>query len=391
MIGKYLLFRGKDNEKWTSKIGLENWKIKLASKPNTVKKSSKQRTLTPDPRVSDVEYAGVIEEIWQRYLENRKEENKRIIQKKGRGPSHVNNGRIVVGMTLGAGSFGRVFMAKNTETNQIIALKMESVEADVPQLKNEAKVYLKLKNGPGIPQIVWAGQELNSNWLAIELLGPSLEYLFWLCGKRFSLKTVLLIIDQVISIIQFLHSKLLIHRDIKHANFCVGQGYNCNKIYILDFGMAKTYPNGYFNRPNVKCQLKYRYMIGTELFCGINTHKGLEQSMRDDMESLGYLFAFLKRGTLPWAGLTAASENELEEKIKRCKISTPLSKICMGCPNEFLEYVKYSRQLEFHQIPNYKEMRQMFRNLALRLGIKYDFLYDWITTRLNLEDSTGST
>ena len=140
------------------------------------------------------------------------------------------------------------------------------MKTDVPQLKNEAKVYLKLKNGPCIQSILWAGQELNCNWLAIEVLGPSLGYFFWAYGKKFRLTTVRIIVDQVLSIIEFLHSKKLIHRDIKHAHFCVGQGYKGNKIYILDFDIAKTNPNCYFDRQNVQCHEKYKYMIETEFF-----------------------------------------------------------------------------------------------------------------------------
>merc|ERR1719361_2310712 len=189
-------------------------------------------------------------------------------------------------MTLGAGSFGRIFIAEQAATRNLIALKMEATNADVPQLQNEAKAYLTLKGGQGIPKIVWAGREIGCNWLALELLGPSLEYLFFICSRKFSLKTVLLIADQVISIIQFVHAKSLIHRDIKHANFCLGQGLNSNKIFILDFGMTKIYPEGYFNRKDIQCQRRYRYMIGTELFAGVNSHKGLPQSMRDDMESI---------------------------------------------------------------------------------------------------------
>merc|ERR1712018_623319 len=116
--------------------------------------------------------------------------------------------------------------------------------------------------------------------------------------------------------------------------------------------------------------------MGTELFCGISTHKGLEQSMSDDMESLGYMFIFLMRGTLPWAGITAPTEQEIEERIKQCKISTPISHLCVGCPPEFAEYVKYSKQLKFHELPKYKYLRQIFRKLASKLDIQYDFLYD---------------
>jgi len=373
------------NESFKGLTNIDEYSEEFESNPrflNINVRAKSPNRLTSDPNISDELYCTAIDEIWKKYIANRKKENRKIILIKGKGPSELRNGSYRLGMTLGAGSFGRVFIAEDTKVHKLIALKMESKFADVPQLQNEAKVYWKLEGGPGIPKLVWAGKELDCNWLGIELLGPSLEYLFFICGRKFSIKTVLLIADQILSIIQFLHSKSLIHRDIKHANFCLGQGPNCNKIFILDFGMTKVYPEDYFNRKDTQCVRMYKYMIGTELFCGINTHLGLIQSMRDDMESIGYMLIYLRIGTLPWAGLSARTEKELEEKIKQCKMNCPLSRLCLGCPAEFMTYMTHVKGLHFKQYPDYKGIRQVFRNLACKLNIKYDFMYDWVMYRI---------
>lgn len=93
----------------------------------------------------------------------------------------------------------------------------------------------------GIPTIKWCGTEGDYNVMVMELLGPSLEDLFNFCSRRFSLKTVLLLADQLITRIDFIHSRNFIHRDIKPDNFLMGLGKKGNLVYIIDFGLAKKY------------------------------------------------------------------------------------------------------------------------------------------------------
>jgi len=130
---------------------------------------------------------------------------------------------------LGSGSFGEIFLAINLKENTEVAIKLESLHSKRFQLEFEARLYEYLyKKDPttyvGLPRVHSFGTEHEYNYMIMEKLGPSLEDLFNKCNKRFSMKTVLMIADQMIQRIQFLHSRKFIHRDIKPANFLVGLG-----------------------------------------------------------------------------------------------------------------------------------------------------------------------
>ena len=81
-----------------------------------------------------------------------------------------------------------------------VAIKLESIKAKHPQLEYEARVYKTLAGGIGIPFIRWFGTECDYNAMVMDLLGPSLEDLFNFCSRKFSLKTVLLLADQLVPI-----------------------------------------------------------------------------------------------------------------------------------------------------------------------------------------------
>jgi hypothetical protein len=94
----------------------------------------------------------------------------------------------------------------NSGTNIIsgeeIAIKLESVKAKHPQLEYEARVYKSLAGGVGIPFVRWFGTECDYNAMVLDLLGPSLEDLFNFCNRKFSLKTVLLLADQLVRLLR---------------------------------------------------------------------------------------------------------------------------------------------------------------------------------------------
>ena len=168
----------------------------------------------------------------------------------------------------------------------------------------------------------------------MDLPGPSLEDLFNFCSRRFTMKTVLMLADQVISRIEYVHTKNFIHRDIKPDNFLMGIGCHCDKLFLIDFGLAKKYRD---NR--TRQHIPYREdknLTGTARYASINAHLGIEQSRRDDMESLGYVLMYFNRTRLPWQGLKAATKKQKYEKISEKKMSTPVEVLCKV--NEHDEY-----------------------------------------------------
>jgi serine/threonine protein kinase len=232
-----------------------------------------------------------------------------------------------------------------------------------------------MQGGVGIPLIKWCGAEGDYNVLVMDLLGPSLEDLFNFCSRKFSLKTVLLLADQMVSRIDFIHSKNFIHRDIKPDNFLMGLGRKGNLVYIIDFGLAKKYRDARTHQ-----HIPYREnknLTGTARYASINTHLGIEQSRRDDMESLGYVLMYFNRGSLPWQGLKAATKRQKYERISEKKMSTPIEELCKGFPAEFTTYLSYCRSLRFDDKPDYSYLRQLFRNLFHRQGFTYDYVFDW--------------
>ncbi|CAH1273313.1 CSNK1D [Branchiostoma lanceolatum] len=211
--------------------------------------------------------------------------------------------------------------------------------------------------------------------MVMELLGPSLEDLFNFCSRKFSLKTVLLLADQLISRIEYIHSKNFIHRDVKPDNFLMGLGKKGNLVYIIDFGLAKKYRDARTHQ-----HIPYREnknLTGTARYASINTHLGIEQSRRDDMESLGYVLMYFNLGSLPWQGLKAATKRQKYERISEKKMSTPIEVLCKGYPSEFATYLNYCRSIRFDDKPDYSYLRQLFRNLFHRQGFTYDYVFDW--------------
>jgi len=175
-----------------------------------------------------------------------------------------------LGRKLGEGSFGDVFKGHNIISNEEVAIKLEPRTAKHPQLHIEAKFLKLLAGGIGIPKLKWAGTEGDYNCLVMDLLGPSLEYLLEFCNRRFTLKTTLMIGDQIIQRIEQLHQKNFIHRDIKPDNFLMGVKNRGNMCYIIDFGLVKRYFD-----PQKNLHIPYkegRSLTGTARYASLNTH-----------------------------------------------------------------------------------------------------------------------
>ena len=290
---------------------------------------------------------------------------------------------------IGSGSFGQIFLAVNAQTNEQVAVKLENTNTKHPQLIYESRVIKLLESIPGFPRVLWWGVESNFNVMVMDLLGPSLEDLFDFCNRRLSLKTVLMLADQMICRVEYLHSKNFVHRDIKPDNFLTGLQRDSNTLYMIDFGLAKR-----FNEPKDRKHIPYKdnkSLTGTARYASLNSHLGVEQSRRDDLEAIGYVLMYFLRGSLPWQGLPAKGKREKYSKILDCKMNTAIEMLCNGFPHEFVEYLTYCRHLKFEERPDYSYLRSIFKELFCREGYEYDYLYDWTLLNYKCTLSTPSS
>ena len=155
----------------------------------------------------------------------------------------------------------------------------------------------------------------------------------------------------------------------------MGIGKRGNQVNVIDFGLAKKYRD-----PKTHLHIPYREnknLTGTARYTSINTHLGVEQARRDDLESLAYVLMYFLRGSLPWQGLKAATKKQKYDRIMEKKMTTPTDMLCRGFPNEFGIFLNYTRALRFDDKPDYSYLRKLFRDLFVREGFQYDYVFDW--------------
>ena len=269
------------------------------------------------------------------------------------------------------------------------------------QLLYEAKVYQILQGGTGIPKLYWHGTEGDCNIMAMELLGPSLDDLLSLCDGKFTLPTVLAIAEQMVySVIHFtqidrlecFHCKNFLHRDVKPDNFVIGRGSNANLIYIIDYGLAKRFRNA-----STKMHIPYKdgkRLTGTARYASLNTHMGIEQSRRDDLECLAYTLIYMLKGEVPWKGVRAANKQDKHDKILEIKKAVAIETLCKGMPQEFANFMHYCRSLKFEDKPDYLQLKRAFNDTYSRNKFYKSFAFDWKLLNVDLEllfDRTSST
>jgi len=290
---------------------------------------------------------------------------------------------------LGCGTFGEIYKGKNTKLNINIAIKCESLKNNNHQrLKYEAGVlkYLNCGQYPpplGIPTLYDFISTQDYNYMMMELLGPSLEDLFNLCERKFSLKTILSLGDQMLCRIEFLHSMHLIHRDIKPDNFLMGLKNKKSIVHICDFGLCKKFRDQDGKHIPFK---DGKSLTGTARYASVYSHCGYEQSRRDDLESLAYSLIYFSRGSLPWMGIKAQNKTEKYNKIFEKKLNSSINLLCNKLPNEFIDFIHYIKDLAFEDKPNYQYLKSLLGKMYDKNNFNYDIIFDFTDILIKIEN-----
>ena len=292
------------------------------------------------------------------------------------------NFTIIINKQLGKGGFGQIYLGRNIKENIPIAIKVEE-NGTRSHLFLEYEILQDIQGDEGIPKVYKFKQGHKHNYLIMELLGKSIDKLFSECKKNFSYKTIFQIGYQMIQRIEYIHSKGYIHRDIKPGNFVIGKGDKRKIIYIIDFGLSKRYID-----KNNKKHIPYKEgkgLTGTARYVSLFTHYGIEQSRRDDIEGIAYNLIYLAKGKLPWQGVKTKNKKEKHKKIMESKLAYSPEQLCKDLPEEFVNLLKYSRNLEFEENPDYKSIKLMFKNHIIKNGDTMNFEFDW--DKAKIEDS----
>ena len=304
-------------------------------------------------------------------MENNDENNKQNEQNDILG--QIFFGKYLCFEKLGQGSFGSIYKAEYN--GNYYALKFEKKENNIGLLENEAIIMNYLK-GPNIPYVNSFGSNSNYNILVMQLLGKSLGNIFEE-KKVFSVKTVSMLGYQFVSLLEYIHNRHIIHRDIKPDNFVMGLNDLSQYVYIIDFGLAKKFRSSrtleqfpFVNR---------RKITGTARYASINALRGYEQSRRDDLEAIGYVLVYFLKGKLPWMGIEAKTKEQKYKKILQKKIEISTKDLCEYLPEEMKIILDYVKNLEYTENPDYEMLRGYFYSMIRKDHSKFDYVYDWTT------------
>lgn len=304
-------------------------------------------------------------------------------------PETVLQGRFTIEKLIGTGGFGNVYIGRDTVTGEPVAIKCEHGTSR-SWLYHEAKIMQQI--GPnhqhdvlGVPTLKYFGPIGDYRVLVMTMLGPSLEDLHESLG-RFTLKTTLMLVDQMILRLQYMHEQGFVHRDLKPDNFLMGTSRRSHILYIIDFGLSSKYRHTEGQHREMSTG---RSFIGTTRYASLNTHLGRSQSRRDDMEQLAYIAIYMLRGKLPWSGLRLQDRDEKERVIGQMKNEMSIQQICSKCPRAFETFLTYTRCMKFEEDPQYNMCQMLFRSVLEESKLLYDYQFDWVVKKPqeNLDDS----
>ncbi|RDL30209.1 uncharacterized protein BP5553_10487 [Venustampulla echinocandica] len=237
-----------------------------------------------------------------------------------------------------------------------VAIKLEATDHKTPRLLHETNVFKKLAGNVGVPILHYSGTIGLYHFAIFDPQGPTLEELFESCSRKFRLKTVILIADQLISRIEEVHAQSWILGQIEASSFAIGERELCSWIRIIKLRDAQPLKSS----TSTACTTKLQGTLNTA-------------PLYKDLERLGYTLLYFLRGYAP-------RQNQQN-----------IGELCRDLPREFLTYFYYVRSPRLGSKPNYLYLKEVFNGLFRRKRFEDRFVFDWtIRKYFPLQTNTAS-
>jgi serine/threonine protein kinase len=257
--------------------------------------------------------------------------------------------RYSVQALLGEGNFGYVYKALDMKTSHFVAIKLEKTHKN-SQIGIEIDVLKELVNEKGFPKLIDSGSFEGNSFIVMTFLGQSMQSQIGNIRKTASYEEIISIGMQCFQRIRTLHSHFYIHRDLKPHQFLINDK---SQICLVDFGLSKRFMNS-----RMMVHIPYsdnRAFIGTANYASFNTHNGIQQSRRDDLESFCYIISYFINGTLPW--LSSSSLQFNEKAIKKIKSTIAPSSLFTIAP--LIQFFTYVKSMAFDKEPDYEYLNNL--------------------------------
>ncbi|GAB0091165.1 Asator [Sergentomyia squamirostris] len=295
-------------------------------------------------------------------------------------PGHVVKERWKVVRKIGGGGFGEIYEGQDLITREQVALKVESARQPKQVLKMEVAVLKKLQGKEHVCRFIGCGRNDRFNYVVMQLQGKNLAELRRAQPRgAFSLSTTLRLGLQILRAIESIHSVGFLHRDIKPSNFSIGRlPYNCRRVYMLDFGLARQYTTG---TGEVRCPRAAAGFRGTVRYASINAHRNREMGRHDDLWSLFYMLVEFVNGQLPWRKIKD------KEQVGLMKEKYDHRLLLKHLPSDLKQFLEHIQSLMYADKPDYGMLAGLFERCMKRRGVKESDPYDWE----KIDAATGGT